>query len=96
VHRFRSEVPPAIPDLQADGCLLISVIDHLPDPWGALKWISDPVKPGGFLLCDTWRQIKMADEPQHLCRFDPHTFVKDLRRFGWRDVPENPFLFLKE
>jgi 2-polyprenyl-3-methyl-5-hydroxy-6-metoxy-1,4-benzoquinol methylase len=96
VHRFRTEVPEALPGVQADGCLLISVIDHLPDPWGALKWISAHVKPGGFLLCDTWRQIKMADEPQHLCRFNAHTFVKDLRKFGWRDVPENPFLFIKE
>jgi 2-polyprenyl-3-methyl-5-hydroxy-6-metoxy-1,4-benzoquinol methylase len=96
VHRFSSELPPALPDLVADGCLLISVIDHLPDPYGALQWITDHLKPGGFLLCDTWRQLKKADEPQHLVRFDPHRITRDIRRMGFREVPENPFLFLKE
>jgi 2-polyprenyl-3-methyl-5-hydroxy-6-metoxy-1,4-benzoquinol methylase len=96
VHAFRDELPPALLDLRADGCLLISVLDHLPDPYGALQWISAHVKPGGFLLCDTWRQLKKADEPQHLVRFDPHKITRDLRRMGWREVPENPFLFLKE
>lgn len=96
VHRFDTELPPALPGVQADGVLLISVIDHLPDPYGALEWITAHVKPGGFLLCDTWRQIKKHDEPQHLCRFDPHKITRDLRKMGWREVPENPFLFIKE
>lgn len=96
IQAFRSELPDPVPGFQADGCLLISVLDHLPDPWGAIEWISAHVKPGGFLVCDTWRQVPMEDEPQHLCRFNAHTFVKDLRKLGWRDVPENPFLFIRE
>jgi SAM-dependent methyltransferase len=94
-HTFSTEVPPEWP-LDADGCLLISVLDHLPDPWGAIDWIGRHVKPGGFLLCDTWRQLKKHEEPQHLVRFDAHRFTKDLCRRGWREVPENPFLFLRE
>lgn len=80
----------------ADGILLISVLDHLWAPYETLEWVNRNVRTGGFILCDTWRNMKDDNEPQHLIRYDPHRILHDFRRMGWRDVPENPFLFLKE
>lgn len=75
---------------------MISVFDHLWDPYGTLEWLGRNVRKAGFLLCDTWRNMKDDEQPQHLVKYDPHRIIHDFRRMGWRDVPENPFLFLKE
>ena len=90
---FDEPVPPV--DLQepADLTLMISVLDHLWDPYGALAWVTRNTRPGGYFFCDTWRTQKMADEPQHLVRYDPLRILQDLRAMGWADTPDNPFLF---
>lgn len=95
VRGFDAPVPTSLPD-PIDGVFLISVLDHLYDPYGALQWITKAVKPGGFLLCDTYRTRHKDHEPQHLVKFDPETIERDFRRLGWRDAPENPYLFIRE
>jgi SAM-dependent methyltransferase len=80
---------------RADGCLLISVLDHLTHPYETLEWISAQVKPGGFLICDTWQNRPKPSEPQHLCRYDPPKLLAWLISKGWELAPERHFLFLK-
>jgi 2-polyprenyl-3-methyl-5-hydroxy-6-metoxy-1,4-benzoquinol methylase len=79
-----------------DGAVMISVLDHAWDPWGALQWVTEQVKPGGFLILDNYNTRAHPNEPQHLCRFDALTFVRDLEALGWRHQPESPYLFLRE
>lgn len=92
---FEDPVPPPLPR-PADLVLMISVLDHLWDPSGALDWVDRHTKPGGYFLCDTWRSLRHADEPQHLVKFDAHRFLEQMRKRGWRLLPDNPFLFQKE
>ena len=92
---FETPVPPDL-GREVDGVLMISVLDHLWDPWGALQWVHRHVKRGGFLLCDTFHAMRKDGEPQHICKFDPHKVDKDFKALGWRSVPDNPYLFLKE
>jgi 2-polyprenyl-3-methyl-5-hydroxy-6-metoxy-1,4-benzoquinol methylase len=80
----------------ADLILMISVFDHLWDPKGMLEWLTRNTKQNGYLLCDTWRNIKKHDEPQHIIKYDPHRIIHDFRKLGWRECAENPFLFRKE
>lgn len=78
-----------------DGVFMISVLEHLWDPYGALEWVTQNVKPGGFLYCDGWHQWEKEDEPQHLCKFDHHKITKQFTKMGWTEAPENPFLYFK-
>lgn len=92
---FEEPVPPDLPEKQ-DGILMISVFDHLWDPLGMLAWVERNLKRGGFMVNDTLRNLPMDDEPQHLIKYNPHQMVTNLRRRGWKDTPDNPFLFFWE
>jgi len=94
-HEFEGPVPEDLP-VKAKAVLMISVLDHAWDPYGALAWAYRHLEPGGYLLCDSWRTIPKEDEPQHLIKFDPHKFLSYMRSQGWRELPDNPFLFQKE
>jgi 2-polyprenyl-3-methyl-5-hydroxy-6-metoxy-1,4-benzoquinol methylase len=89
-----------VPDWPAeelyDGAVMISVIDHCWDPWGALRFITGQVKPGGFLVLDNYNTHAHPEEPQHLCRFDAAIFVREFAALGWKAQSESPYLFLKE
>ena len=50
----------------------------------------------GFCFVIVGGALKKHDEPQHLIKFDPHKVERDFNRMGWVNVPENPFLFIKE
>lgn len=95
VQSFGDPVPPDL-HAQVDAVLCISMFDHLWDPYGTLDWVTRNVKPGGWWLCDSWRSLPKESEPQHLLRFDPYTIQREFRRRGWRETPDNPFLFQKE
>jgi SAM-dependent methyltransferase len=92
---FETPVPPDL-GYDVDGVVMISVIDHLWDPMGSVKWITRHVKKGGWMLCDTWANMKQESNPQHLVKYDPHKILHEFKRLGWKTVPENPFLFIKE
>lgn len=95
IVEFEESVPPDLETL-ADGLVMISVFDHLWDPVGVLDWIECNMRPGGWMLCDTFHNIQSEDEPQHIIKFNPHRIVHDLRKRGWVNTPENPLLFVKE
>jgi len=95
LHGFEDPVPQDM-GVQAQAVLMISVIDHSWDPYGAIAWAYRHLEPGGYLVCDTWRTIPNEDEPQHLVKFDTHKFLSYMRSQGWRELPDNPFLFQKE
>lgn len=87
---------PLDPPPPVDVALMISVFDHLADPWEAIAWVTRAVKPGGYLILDNWHTQPHADEPQHLCRFDPFYVVKELEHYGWRQDQGTDYLFIKE
>lgn len=88
---------PIPPDLEhpADAVLMISVFDHLWDPMGALDWATRNTKPEAWLVVDSWRSTPMEKEPQHILKFDAHQVMREFKKRGWQEVPENPFLFKK-
>jgi len=92
---FENPIPDDLKE-QADLIFMISVFDHLWDPKGMLEWVTRNTKHNGYLLCDTWRALKKKGEPQHIMKYDPHRVIHDFRKLGWRECPENPFLFRKE
>lgn len=96
LRTFDTPTPRADLEQPADALLMISVLDHLWDPMEALRWATRNVKPGGWMLCDTVRQMRKEGEPQHLVKYDPHQILKTLTAMGWRERPENPFLFVRE
>lgn len=88
-------IPNDLP-VKVDGLVVISVFDHLWDPMGFLDWADRNVKVGGWMLCDTFFNVKTEDEPQHIIKYNPHKIVHELRKRGWVATPENPLLFYKE
>lgn len=96
LRTFCTPLPDFDLDPCQDGAIMISVLDHAWDPWGALRWVTSQVKPGGFLILDNYNTTANPSEPQHLCRFDSFTFVRDLEKLGWKSQPESPYLFLKD
>ena len=95
VLEFEDPVPPNL-STPADGLVMISVFDHLWDPHGVLDWADRNVRKGGWMLCDTFYNLKSEDEPQHLIKYNPHRIMHEVRKRGWVNTPENPLLFVKE
>lgn len=83
-----------LPPAPAQGAYCISVLEHLDDPWGALRWLAASVVPGGLLVCP-YACACSPDEPQHLRRYDPATFARDMRDLGWDESPDYPWLFVR-
>jgi 2-polyprenyl-3-methyl-5-hydroxy-6-metoxy-1,4-benzoquinol methylase len=81
-------------DGPVDGAFAISMIEHTWHPEGLLAWISQQVRPGGFLVCD-YVVDKMDEEPQHLVKYDVSRFDQLMLSLGWVVSPEHDFLFLK-
>ena len=92
---FDTPVPSDL-DTPVDAILMISMFDHLWDAHGMMAWAAHNLKPGGYLVCDSWRTLKKETEPQHLLKFDPHTIERQFRKLGLTLMPEHPFLFKKE
>ena len=74
--------------------LMISVIEHLPNPYEAIQWITDRMEPGGYLLCDYIQGNDHETDPQHLMRYDPTTFQQHMRDLGWETSPESMYMFI--
>lgn len=92
---FADPVPPDLSE-PADVALMISMFDHLYDPMGMLDWAARNVKVGGWLICDSWRCVRLDREPQHLLKFDPQTVEREFKKRGFALVPESTCLFKKE
>jgi 2-polyprenyl-3-methyl-5-hydroxy-6-metoxy-1,4-benzoquinol methylase len=90
---IKEEVPKFnLPSL--DGAFMISMMDHLTQPYETVQWVTDQIRAGGFLLCD---YLHESDEtnPQHLDRFDVSKFDEWMHEIGWETSPEFPWLFFK-
>lgn len=92
---FNEEVPERDLPEKPDCVLMISMIEHLPNPWGTIDWVGRQIKPGGILVCD-YSATSSENEPQHLLRYDPATFEIDMVARGWQVSIEAPWLFTKE
>ncbi len=88
-------VPPDLPE-QQDMVLMISVWDHLFDGIGILDWIERNTHIGSYVLCDSWRGQPLEEEPQHINAMEPNKFIKEMKRRGFVETPENPILFKRE
>ena len=80
------------------GASIISVLNHLTDPYGTMEWIARQMKPGAFLICDWALYSDHTDgaEPQHIDAYDPSTFRPFLFSLGFVGVPEKMWLFTYE
>lgn len=74
--------------------LMISVIEHLHNPYEVIQWITDRMEPGGYLLCDYVHGNDHETDPQHLMRYDPMTFQQHMRGLGWETSPESMYMFI--
>ena len=73
-----------LPDNSVDAIMCTEVLEHIPDPIGAIKEFSRLVKPGGYLL--------ITAPYTSLTHFAPYHFATGLSRFFYeKHLPENSF-----
>lgn len=73
-----------LPDHSVDAIMCTEVLEHIPDPLGALKEFGRLVKPGGYLL--------ITAPFTSLTHFAPYHFASGLSRFFYeKHLPENGF-----
>ncbi|HJS53458.1 MAG TPA: methyltransferase domain-containing protein [Chitinophagaceae bacterium] len=73
-----------LPDHSVDAIMCTEVLEHIPDPLGAIKEFSRLVKPGGYLL--------LTAPFASLTHFAPYHFASGLSRFFYEKfLPENNF-----
>jgi ubiquinone/menaquinone biosynthesis C-methylase UbiE len=73
-----------MPDHSVDAIMCTEVLEHIPDPIGAIKEFSRLVKPGGYLM--------MTAPFASLTHFAPFHFASGLSRFFYeKHLPENGF-----
>jgi SAM-dependent methyltransferase len=92
-----------VPEGTYDAVTMFYVLEHLPDPTGALKKVFDLLAPGGILLLrvpHTTPIVRLLsplgfggtlhDPPFHLYDFPPTVLQEMLRRTGFTDVRTIP------
>jgi ubiquinone/menaquinone biosynthesis C-methylase UbiE len=73
-----------LPDHSVDAIMCTEVLEHIPDPLGAIKEFSRLVKPGGYLL--------ITAPFASLTHFAPYHFASGLSRFFYeKHLPDNDF-----
>ena len=73
-----------LPDHSVDAIMCTEVLEHIPDPLGAIKDFSRLVKPGGYLL--------ITAPFASLTHFAPYHFASGLSRFFYeKHLPDNDF-----
>jgi ubiquinone/menaquinone biosynthesis C-methylase UbiE len=74
-----------LPDHSVDAIMCTEVLEHIPDPIGAIKEFSRLVKPGGYLL--------ITAPFASLTHFAPYHFASGLSKFFYeKHLPENGFV----
>jgi 2-polyprenyl-3-methyl-5-hydroxy-6-metoxy-1,4-benzoquinol methylase len=91
----RGEVPDEIKSTHRyKAAFLISVIDHLTDPYGVIDWITAHMLPGGYFICDYMAVGSDESNPQHLDRIEVETFDNYMHSIGWDTSPEDMCMFI--
>jgi len=73
-----------LPDHSVDAIMCTEVLEHIPDPLGAIKEFSRLIKPGGYLL--------ITAPFASLTHFAPYHFASGLSRFFYeKHLPDNGF-----
>ena len=73
-----------LPDRSLDAIMCTEVLEHIPDPLGAIKEFSRLIKPGGYLL--------ITAPFASITHFAPYHFASGLSRFFYeKHLPENGF-----
>jgi len=73
-----------LPDHSVDAIMCTEVLEHIPDPLGAIKEFSRLLKPGGYLL--------ITAPFASLTHFAPYHFASGFSRFFYeKHLPENDF-----
>ena len=73
-----------LPDHSVDAIMCTEVLEHIPDPPGAIREFGRLVKPGGYLL--------ITAPFASLTHFAPYHFASGLSRFFYENhLPENGF-----
>ena len=73
-----------LPDHSVDAIMCTEVLEHIPDPIGAIKEFGRLVKPGGYLL--------ITAPFASLTHFAPYHFASGFSRFFYeKHLPENDF-----
>jgi ubiquinone/menaquinone biosynthesis C-methylase UbiE len=73
-----------LPDHSVDAIMCTEVLEHIPDPLGAIKEFSRLVKPGGYLL--------ITAPFASLTHFAPYHFASGLSKFFYeKHLPDNNF-----
>ena len=73
-----------LPDHSVDAVMCTEVLEHIPDPIGAIKEFGRLIKPGGYLL--------ITAPFASLTHFAPYHFASGLSRFFYEKfLPENGF-----
>ena len=73
-----------LPDHSVDAIMCTEVLEHIPDPLGAIREFSRLVKPGGYLL--------ITAPFASLTHFAPYHFASGLSRFFYeKHLPDNDF-----
>ena len=73
-----------LPDNSVDAVMCTEVLEHIPDPAGAIKEFSRLIKPGGYLL--------ITAPFTSLTHFAPYHFASGLSRYFYEKyLPENGF-----
>ena len=73
-----------LPEHSIDAVMCTEVLEHIPDPLGAIKEFSRLIKPGGYLL--------ITAPFASLTHFAPYHFASGLSRFFYeKHLPDNGF-----
>jgi ubiquinone/menaquinone biosynthesis C-methylase UbiE len=73
-----------LPDNSVDAIMCTEVLEHVPDPLGAIKEFSRLIKPGGYLL--------LTAPFASITHFAPYHFASGFSRFFYeKHLPENGF-----
>lgn len=73
-----------LPDESVDAIMCTEVLEHIPDPLGAIKEFSRLVKPGGYLL--------ITAPFASLTHFAPYHFASGLSKYFYeKHLPDNGF-----
>jgi len=73
-----------LPDGSVDAIMCTEVLEHIPDPLGAIKEFGRLVKPGGYLL--------LTAPFASLTHFAPYHFVSGLSKYFYeKHLPDNGF-----